>query len=70
MTTIHKMIKDAHGHNVCLCTTHGRKMLGYRWNRVTCKKCLELKELDLNDKQLREIARIRYQKIVDAFMEA
>ena len=61
MTVIHKMIKGPHGEQLCLCKSPGRKMQHYLWKNVNCKICLSIKELELNDRQMREVARIRYE---------
>jgi hypothetical protein len=61
--TQHKEIRSADGRKVCLCNTGGGKMMATHWDRVNCKVCLKINEVGLSDKQLREIARRRLDRM-------
>ena len=57
---IHKSIKDKHGNVHSMCSK-GRKnsAMSHLWKKVTCPACLEIKEIGLSSKQIREVARRR-----------
>ena len=60
----HKRIHDDEGNPHCLCPTPGGTETRYNWTQVTCRKCQEIgNELNYNSKQLKEIARIRRDKV-------
>lgn len=57
---IHKYIVDSRGRKTCACQPSNKQFITcYHWSRVTCSKCLQIKELGLSDKQTRELARKR-----------
>ena len=65
MTIItHKRIFDAAGKPHCLCPTTGGVETRYFWRDVNCRRCHDIgNRLKMNPKQIKEIARLRRDKI-------
>jgi len=61
MTNIitHKRIHDSLSRQACLCGTRGGTITAYSWRKVNCKRCQEIRKVELTGKQIMELARKR-----------
>lgn len=63
-SVIHKML--GHGIRSCICGTHG--LVHYRWEKITCKHCLKLRNTDFTKAPTRRTSDDRRQsKVIQDF---